>query len=96
MENTLIILSVLDMTTTTILALYAVHVMRKYKQAAYREGYYKGLIDGEMLGVTEDEDEEEFGGMRKDCIHCAACARHEDDFYECPENCFQYEKRERP
>ena len=87
MENTLIILSVLDMTTTTILALYVVHVMRKYKQAAYRAGYYKGFIDGEilgeMLGVTEDEDEEEFERMRKDCIHYAACARHEADQYEC-------------
>ena len=97
MDKTLIIfalLSALNMVATPILAFYAIHVIRKYKRAMYEEGYYKGLIEGHMQASRDDDDEEECG-MRKDCIHCEACARHEFDYYKCPNSCAQYERREK-
>ena len=48
MDKTLIIfalLSALNMVATPILAFYAIHVIRKYKRAMYREGYYQGFIE---------------------------------------------------
>ena len=102
MDKTLIIfalLSALNMVATPILAFYAIHVIRKYKRAMYREGYYQGFIEGQMQGFRDDDDaeddDEEESGMRKDCIHCEACARHEFDYYKCPNPCAQYERREK-
>ena len=86
MENTLTILSVVAMVSTSILALYAIHVMRKYKRTMYQEGYYRGFIEGEIQASSDEES-----GMRKDCIHCKACSMHVSDYYECPEDCAQYD-----
>ena len=97
MDKTLIIfalLSALNMVATPILAFYAIHVIRKYKRAMYREGYYQGFIEGQMQ-VSRDDDDDEESGMRQDCIHCSACARHESDYYKCPDPCAQYERREK-
>lgn len=70
MEKMLIIFaffSALNMIATPTLALYALHVMRKYKRAMYKEGYYQGFIEGQMQ-VSHKES-----GIRKDCIHCESC-----------------------
>ena len=93
-KNILIILAILSgvaMLETTFLAVYAIHTMRKFKKAIYEKGYYKGFVERELFDRFDRSKED--SGMRKDCIHCEACSRHEPDSYECPDNCFQYEGR---
>ena len=62
METTLIVLAVLAgiaMASTATLALYAIYFMFKYKKAIYKDGYFQGLVEYELLEKLSANKEKE-------------------------------------
>ena len=61
MENNLIFLTILAgtaMLSTTVLAAYSIYFMYKYEKAVYRDGYFKGLVEGKLLDRLSPTDKE--------------------------------------
>lgn len=59
MEDNLIFLTVLagiTMMSTSVLAAYSIYFMYKYQEAVYRDGYFKGLIEGKVLDRISQSD----------------------------------------
>ena len=62
MEDNLFFLTVLAgtaMLTTTVLAAYSIYFMYKHEKAVYRDGYFKGLIEGKLLDKLSANEERE-------------------------------------